>query len=58
MARAKRAASQLNQTKSFKNQVLEYAKEYEGQMLAASSGSLPIAFLQDTNAFREKLIQS
>ena len=58
MARAKRAASQLNQTKSFKNQVLEYAKEYEEQMLAASSGSLPIAFLQDTNAFREKLIQS
>ena len=58
MARAKRAASQVNQTKSFKNQVLEYAKEYEGQMLAATSGSLPIAFIQDVNAFREKLIQS
>ena len=58
MARAKRAAGQVNQTKSFKNQVLEYAKEYEGQMLAATSDSLPIAFIQDVNAFREKLIQS
>ena len=58
MARAKRVAGQVNQTKAFKNQVLEYAKEYEGQMLAATSGSLPIAFIQDVNAFREKLIQS
>jgi flagellar export protein FliJ len=58
MARAKRAAGQVNQTKAFKNQVLEYAKEYEGQMLAASSQSLPIAFIQDINSFREKLIQS
>ena len=58
MARAKRAAGQVNQTKAFKNQVLEYAKEYEGQMLTASSQSLPIAFIQDINSFREKLIQS
>ena len=27
-------------------------------MLAATSDSLPIAFIQDVNAFREKLIQS
>ena len=58
MARAKRAAGQVNQTKAFKNQVLEYAKEYEGQMLAASNESMPVAFIQDANAFREKLIQS
>jgi flagellar biosynthesis chaperone FliJ len=58
MARAKRAAGQVNQTKSFKNQVLEYAKDYEIQMLAASSESVPVSFIQDANAFREKLIQS
>ena len=33
MARAKRAAGQVNQTKASKNQVLEYAKDYEIQML-------------------------
>jgi len=58
MARAKRAAGQVNQTKAFKNQVLEYAKDYEIQMLGASQESMPVAFIQDANAFREKLIQS
>lgn len=58
MARAKRVAGQVNQTKAFKNQVLEYAKEYEGQMLAATNETLSVAFMQDANAFREKLIQS
>jgi flagellar biosynthesis chaperone FliJ len=58
MARAKRAAGQVNQTKAFKNQVLEYAKDYEIQMLGASQGSVPVSFIQDANAFREKLIQS
>ncbi|MBU3554975.1 flagellar export protein FliJ [Polynucleobacter sp. UB-Piko-W3] len=58
MARAKRAAGQVNQTKAFKNQVLEYAKDYEIQMLGASKESMPVSFIQDANAFREKLIQS
>ena len=58
MARAKRVAGQVNQTKACKNQVLEYAKEYEGQMLAAANETLSVAFMQDANAFREKLIQS
>jgi len=58
MARAKRAAGQVNQTKAFKNQVLEYAKDYEIQMLEASQESMPVSFIQDANAFREKLIQS
>jgi flagellar biosynthesis chaperone FliJ len=48
----------VNQTKAFKNQVLEYANEYEGQMLAATNETLSVAFMQDANAFREKLIQS
>jgi flagellar biosynthesis chaperone FliJ len=58
MARAKRAAGQVNHTKAFKNQVLEYAKDYEIQMLGASQESMPVSFIQDANAFREKLIQS
>jgi flagellar biosynthesis chaperone FliJ len=58
MARAKRVAGQVNQTKAFKNQVLDYAKEYEDQMLAAANETLSVAFMQDANAFREKLIQS
>ena len=58
MARAKRAAGQVNQTKAFKNQVLEYAKDYEIQMLGASQESVTVSFIQDANAFREKLIQS
>lgn len=58
MARAKRATGQINQTKAFQNQVLEYAKEYEAQMIPGGNQSVSIAFIQDANAFREKLIQS
>ncbi len=58
MARAKRASGQINQTKAFQNQVLEYAKEYEAQMIPDGNQSVSIAFIQDANAFREKLIQS
>ena len=58
MARAKRAAGQINQTKDFQNQILEYAKEYEAQMIPGGNQSVSIAFIQDANAFREKLIQS
>ena len=58
MARAKRATGQINQTKAFQNQVLEYAKEYEAQMIPDGNQCVSIAFIQDANAFREKLIQS
>ena len=58
MARAKRVASQVNQQKAFKDQVLEYAKDYEAQMLAGGKGGTSVAFIQDANAFREKLLHS
>ena len=58
MARAKRATGQINQTKASQNQILEYAKEYEAQMIPGCNQSVSIAFIQDANAFREKLIQS
>jgi flagellar biosynthesis chaperone FliJ len=58
MARAKRATGEVNQTIAFKNQVLEYAKDYELQMIAGGNQSVTVAFIQDANAFREKLIHS
>lgn len=58
MARAKRASGQVNQTIAFKEQVLEYAKDYENQMLDGGKVGTTVAFIQDANAFREKLIQS
>jgi flagellar export protein FliJ len=58
MARAKRASGQVNQTIAFKEQVLEYAKDYENQMLDGGKTGITVAFIQDANAFREKLIQS
>ena len=58
IARAKRVTGQINQSKSFKNQVLSYAKEYEEQMLEGGQKGASVAFLQDANAFREKLISS
>jgi flagellar biosynthesis chaperone FliJ len=58
MARAKRASGQVNQTIAFKEQVLEYAQDYENQILEGGKTGIPVAFIQDSNAFREKLIQS
>lgn len=58
MARAKRASGQVNQTIAFKEQVLEYAKDYENQVLDGGKTGITVAFIQDANAFREKLIQS
>ena len=58
MARAKRVASQVNQQKAFKDQVFDYAKDYEAQLLAGGKGGSSVAFIQDANAFREKLLHS
>jgi flagellar biosynthesis chaperone FliJ len=58
MARAKMASGQVNQTIAFKGQVLDYAKDYENQVLDGGKTGITVAFIQDANAFREKLIQS
>lgn len=58
MARAKMASGQVNQTIAFKDQVLDYAKDYENQVLDGGKTGITVAFIQDANAFREKLIQS
>jgi len=58
MARARRATGQMNQTTQFKSQVLEYAKDYENQILEGGAKGVSVAFIQDANAFREKLLLS
>ena len=58
MARARRVTGQMNQTAQFKQQVLEYAKDYENQILDGAKKGTSIAFIQDDNAFREKLLLS
>ena len=58
MARARRVTGQMNQTAQFKQQVLEYAKDYENQILDGAKKGTSIAFIQDANAFREKLLLS
>jgi flagellar biosynthesis chaperone FliJ len=58
MAKAKKASGQVNQTIAFKEQVLEYAQDYENQILDGGKTGITVAFIQDANAFREKLIQS
>ena len=58
MARARRVTGQMNQTAQFKQQVLEYAKDYENQILDGAKKGTSIAFIKDANAFREKLLLS
>ena len=58
MARARRATGQVNQAQTLQNQVLEYAKDYENQIMNGAKTGISVAFAQDANAFREKLIHS
>ena len=58
MARARRATGQANQAQALQNQVLEYANDYENQIMNGAKTGISVAFAQDANAFREKLIHS
>ena len=58
MARARRVTGQMNQTAQFKQQVLEYAKDYENQILDGAKKGTSIACIQAANAFREKRLLS
>ena len=58
MANARRATGQLNQAESFQKKVLDYAKDYENQILEGGKTGTTVAFIQDANAFREKLLHS
>jgi flagellar biosynthesis chaperone FliJ len=58
MANARRATGQVNQAQGFQKQVLDYAKDYENQIMEGAKTGTTVAFIQDANAFREKLLLS
>ena len=58
MANARRATGQVHQAQGFQRQVLDYAKDYENQILEGAKKGTSVAFIQDANAFREKLLLS
>ena len=58
MANARRATGQVSQAQGFQKQVLDYAKDYENQIMEGAKTGTTVAFIQDANAFREKLLLS
>jgi hypothetical protein len=58
MARARRVTAQANETLQFQEQVIAYAKDYERQILEGGKSGTKVAFIQDSDAFRAKLLES
>jgi len=58
MAKARKVAKQAADTLKFQGQVMNYAKEYENQILEGGKMGTKVAFLQDADAFRAKLLES
>ena len=58
MARARRVTAQANETLKFQEQVISYAKDYEQQILDGGKAGTRVAFIQDSDAFRAKLLES
>jgi len=58
MARARNVAKQAADTLKFQGQVISYAKEYENQILEGGKTGIKVAFIQDADAFRAKLLDS
>jgi flagellar biosynthesis chaperone FliJ len=58
MAKARKATGQVHQAEGFQKQVLDYAMDYENQILEGAKTGTSVAFIQDANAFREKLLLS
>ena len=58
MAKAREVAKQAADTLKFQGQVMNYAKEYENQILEGGKIGTKVAFLQDADAFRAKLLES
>lgn len=47
----------LQKSEQFNQQVIDYVKEYGTQMMETAQQGVPVAFLQDSNAFRKRLEQ-
>jgi flagellar biosynthesis chaperone FliJ len=58
MAKARKVAQQAADTLRFQGQVISYAKEYENQILEGGKAGTKVAFIQDADAFRAKLLES
>jgi flagellar export protein FliJ len=54
----RKASGKVSQAQDFQSQVLDYAKDYENQILEGARTGTSVAFIQDANAFREKLLLS
>lgn len=48
---------ELRKSEQFNQQVIDYVKEYGSQMMETAQQGVPVAFLQDSNAFRKRLEQ-
>ncbi len=46
---------ELKKSEQFNQQVIDYVKEYGSQMMETAQQGVPVAFLQDSNAFRKRL---
>jgi flagellar export protein FliJ len=51
----KRLNGELRRSEAFNQQVIEYVQDYETQMMETASKGAPVAFLQDSSAFRNRL---
>ena len=58
MAKARKVAQQAADTLRFQGQVISYAKDYENQILEGGRAGTKVAFIQDADAFRAKLLES
>jgi flagellar biosynthesis chaperone FliJ len=58
MAKARKVAKQAADTLKFQGQVISYAKDYENQILEGGKAGTKVAFIQDADAFRAKLLES
>lgn len=58
LAVARRVNAQTLETIKFQVQVNDYAKDYEKQILDSGTEGTKVAFIQDADAFREKLLAS
>jgi flagellar export protein FliJ len=51
----KRLNGELRRSEAFNQQVIEYVQDYENQMIETAIKGAPVAFLQDSSAFRNRL---
>ena len=51
----KRLNGELRRSEAFNQQVIEYVQDYENQMIETAIRGAPVAFLQDSSAFRNRL---